>query len=193
MIVHRPVPTHLPFNGDSVGGTLCLAGLAEEAVLPVDRHGRPFSSLPLFHLVDHKRTHGRTGPAPGAAVAVDRDFLGGHLFPCFGVDQIPSPSPWIVVSALRTDGRVAIRVSAAAPLSGPAPRVFRGPAPPLGLRQRNFRGDDRFRTNLHRPLVTAHNDVLQPIPVIDLRIVDPLVRPAALLPGEGRGGHSARA
>ena len=71
---------HLPFNRNGIGGTLGLAGLADEAVLHMNRNGFLFSTH-LLHLIDHKRACPKASPATDALFPADGNLLADDLFP----------------------------------------------------------------------------------------------------------------
>ena len=71
---------YLPFNGNGIGGTLGLAGLADEAVLHMNGDGLLFPPH-LLHLIDHKRAGPKASPAPDALFLADGNFLADDLFP----------------------------------------------------------------------------------------------------------------
>ena len=77
----RDVPRGLlPFNHNGIGGTLGLAGLADEAVLRMNRDGFLFSTH-LLHLIDHKRACPKASPATDALFPADGNLLADNLFP----------------------------------------------------------------------------------------------------------------
>jgi hypothetical protein len=73
-------PSQLPFNDNGIGGTLGLAGLADEAVLHMNRDGFPFSPH-LFHLIYHERACPKASAATDAPFLVNCNFLADDLFP----------------------------------------------------------------------------------------------------------------
>lgn len=70
----------LPFDGNGIGGTLGLAGLADEAVMHMSGDGLLFPPH-LSYLIDHKRAGPKASPAPDALILVDDNFLADDLFP----------------------------------------------------------------------------------------------------------------
>jgi len=70
----------LPFNQNGIGGALGLAGLADEAVLHMNRNGFLLSTH-LLHLIDHERAGPKASPATDALFPADGNFLADDLFP----------------------------------------------------------------------------------------------------------------